>query len=103
MNAFYEGAAPIGLDGDYLRDEAEQATYLRELLDIYADEGVDTAFVNTFASYHLPHRDGLRLDLDLASFGIVKALEGRLGNTYPDMPWEPKAAFALIAGYYRDH
>jgi len=44
------------LDGDYIRDEAEQATYLRELLEIFTAEGVDTAFVNTFVSYYLPHR-----------------------------------------------
>jgi hypothetical protein len=30
----WDGATPIRLDGDYTRDEAEQATYLRELLDI---------------------------------------------------------------------
>jgi hypothetical protein len=29
----------------------------------------------------------------LASLGIVKVLENRSGDTYPDLPWEPKAAF----------
>jgi hypothetical protein len=33
---------PIRLDGDYVRDESEQVTYLRELLEIFEDEGVDT-------------------------------------------------------------
>jgi hypothetical protein len=28
-------------------------------------------------------------------------LEGRHGDTYPDMPWEPKEAFAALADYYR--
>jgi hypothetical protein len=28
-------------------------------------------------------------------------LEGRLGETYPDLAWEPKAAFAALADYYR--
>src|SRR6185437_9469762 len=36
---------PLRLNGDYIRDEAEQATYLRELLEIFTAEGVDSAFV----------------------------------------------------------
>ncbi len=96
----YDHTTPIRLDGDYIRDEAEQATYLRELLDIFTAEGVDTAFANTFASYHLPHRRDPRTDLDMASYGVVKVLEDRFGHTYPDMAWEPKAAFTALADYY---
>ncbi|MFC4536397.1 hypothetical protein [Sphaerisporangium dianthi] len=94
--------APLRLNGPYERDEAGQARYLRELLDIFDSEGVDSAFVHLFALYGFPHRpDGdPRDDLDLASLGIVKVLEGRTGDTYPDMPWEPKAAFAAVAGHY---
>jgi hypothetical protein len=91
----------VRLNGDYIRDEEEQANYLRELLDVFTAEGVDAAFVNTFARYDLPHRGDPREDLDLASYGIVKVLEGRHGDTYPDMPWEPKAAFTALADYYR--
>jgi hypothetical protein len=94
--------APLRLNGIYERDEAGQATYLRELLDIFDSEGVDAAFVYLFALYDFPHRPhgDPRDDLDLASGGIVKVLEGRTGDTYPDMPWEPKAAFATIAEHY---
>jgi hypothetical protein len=93
---------PVGLNGDYLRDEAGQAAYLRELLEIFDVEGVDSAFVYLFALYNYPHRpDDPRRDLDLASVGIVKVLEHGHGTTYPDMPWEPKAAFTAIADYYR--
>jgi hypothetical protein len=98
----WDGVTPIGLDGDYTRDESEQVTYLRELLDIFNAEGVDTAFANTFASYHLPHRSEPREDLDMAGYGVVKVFDDRLGDTYPDMPWEPKAAFAALADCYRD-
>ncbi|WP_067893592.1 hypothetical protein [Nocardia vaccinii] len=93
---------PVRLDGDYLRDEAGQAAYLTELLDIFDTAGVDSTFVFLFALYSHPHRPGgdPREDLDLASLGIVKVLEDRNGQTYPDMPWEPKAAFAAVAGYY---
>jgi hypothetical protein len=96
----WDGAVPVRLDGDYTRDEDEQAGYLRELLEIFDAEGVDSAFVNTFASYHLPHRDDPREDLDMASYGLVTVLEDRLGRTYPNLPWEPKAAFAALADLY---
>jgi hypothetical protein len=94
---------PLRLDGEYARDEAGQAAYLRELLEIFGTGGVDSAFVFLFALDTFPHRpDGdPRDDLDLASPGIVKVLEGRHGSTYPDMAWEPKAAFASLAECYR--
>ena len=70
----------VRLNGEYVRDEAEQATYLRELLDVFEAEGVD-----------------------LASRGAVKVLGGQSGaggRRYPDLPWEPKAAFATLADCY---
>jgi hypothetical protein len=95
--------APARLNGQYVRDEAGQAAYLGELLEIFDTEGVDSAFVFLFALDNFPHRpDGdPRHDLDLASPGIVKMLEDRHGDTYPDMAWEPKAAFTTLAGRYR--
>ncbi|HKQ72452.1 MAG TPA: hypothetical protein VJ810_01895 [Blastocatellia bacterium] len=96
------------LNGEYVRDEGEQSTYLRELLEVFEAEGVDSAFVYTFAIYFLPHRSDPREDLDMASYGVVKVLDGQggardpRGRRYPDMPWEPKAAFTALADYYRD-
>jgi hypothetical protein len=98
----YDGTTPVRLNGDYIRDEQEQATYLRELLDIFTAEGVDAAFVCTFVCYGFPHRSDPREDLDMASWGVVKVLENRRGSTYPDMPWEPKAAFTALANSYHD-
>ncbi|WP_433797240.1 hypothetical protein [Actinoplanes sp. CA-252034] len=94
--------APLRLDGHYERDEQGQATYFRELLEIFDDEGVDSAFPYLFALDDFPHRPGgdPRDDLDLASPGIVRVLEGGTGETYPGLPWEPKAAFAAIARHY---
>lgn len=95
---------PVALRGDYARDEAEQATYLRELLDVFATEGVDAAFVYTFARYDLPHRGDAHADLDVVSCGVVKVLEGMasapLQRRYPGMLWEPKAAFDVVAQCY---
>ncbi len=95
-----DDARPVRLNGDDIRDEDVQATYLRKLLDVFEAEGVDSAFVNTFARYDLPHRSDPREDFDLASFGVVKVLDSRSGargRRYPDMPWEPKAAFDTLA------
>ncbi|MFF5212157.1 hypothetical protein [Streptosporangium sp. NPDC000396] len=99
----YDKDGPVRLNGDYARDEPGQAAYVRELLEAFDAGGVDSTFVFTFALYDHVHRpDGNpRDDLDLASYGIVKVYEDRLGATYPDMPWEPKAAFTTLADYYR--
>jgi len=100
---YEDTGAPARLNGKYVRDEAGQATYLRELLEIFDAEGVDSTFVFLFALDNLPHRPGgdPRDDLDLASPGIVKPLVGRHGDSYPDMTWEPKAAFTIVAECYR--
>jgi hypothetical protein len=35
------------------------------------------------------------------SMSLVKSLpHGRRGTTYPDMPWEPKEAFAAVAHHF---
>ncbi|MGP4101149.1 hypothetical protein [Nonomuraea sp. KM90] len=114
----HRGAAALGARGDSIvewderarprltgavtRDEEEQAAYLRELLAVYDAEGVDAAFVCTFASRHLPTSAEPERDFDTASFGVVKVLEhGRTGTTYPGLPWEPKSAFRALAEYGR--
>lgn len=99
----WEGARPLRLNGEYVRDEDEQATYLREVLDVFDAEGVDSGFVNTFARYDLPHHSDPREDFDMASFGVVKVIDGTSGSVarrYPDMPWEPKTAFDALADWY---
>ena len=93
-------------NGEFVRDENEQAAYVRESLDVFDAEGVDAAFVYTFARYDLPFRDDPHVDLDIVSAGVVKLLDGpgnasvQRGRRYPDMPWEPKAAFDTLAEWY---
>jgi hypothetical protein len=93
---------PIRLNGVYVRDEAGQAAYIRELLEVFDAAGVDSAFVFLFALDGFPHRPegDPRNDMDLASPGIVSMLEDRTGDTYPGLPWEPKAAFWALAESY---
>ena len=95
---------PARLNGDFVRAEDEQATYVCELLDIFDEEGVDSAFVYTFARYDLPQRANPAQDFDLVSRGIVKVLDNPGDSSVmrsPDMPWEPKAAFAALAARNR--
>ena len=94
------------LKADHARTEDEQASYLREVLEVLESERVDAAFVCTFARYDLPHRDDPRTDLDRVSCGVVKVFDGQSAppdpgrRRYPDMPWEPKTAFDTLADWY---
>ncbi|HVV46482.1 MAG TPA: hypothetical protein VHC72_14815 [Bryobacteraceae bacterium] len=90
-----EDARPVRLRVELTRDEDEQATYIGELLDVFESEGVDCAFVYTLARYDFCG------EFDPISKGIVKVLDKGRGNRYPDMPWEPKAAFDALAERYR--
>jgi hypothetical protein len=95
-------ARPVRLKREYERDENEQARYITELLDVFSAEGVDSVFVYTFARYDLANRRASDQDFDLASAGLVKVFdEEHRGQRYPDMRWEPKAAFTALAEYYR--
>jgi hypothetical protein len=90
---------PLRLKGNPVRNEDEQARYITELLNVFDAEGVDSVFVYTFARYDLVDRSKSGEDFDMASAGIVRVLDGGQGRRYPDMPWEPKAAFTALAEY----
>ena len=85
---------PPRLDGDYQRDESEQVRYLEELNAIFAEEGVDLAFWFTFAGYGMPRRDDRRVDLDMASYGVVALLDDN------GTQWRPKESFHALAAAY---
>jgi hypothetical protein len=68
-------------------DEDEQVRYLGELLDIFEDEGVDTALWLSFANYDKPG------DRDIASYGVVRMLD--------ETRWEPKKVFHAMAARYQ--
>jgi hypothetical protein len=71
---------------------------MQELHATFGAEDVDLAFWFTFAGYGLVHRPGQpRLDLDMASYGVVKMLETGPPAGYQGLGWEPKAAFGALA------
>lgn len=63
---------------------------LREPLEVFEAEGVDAAFVNTFASYDLPHHTDPHEDFDKASLGVVKVLDGAAVSAIPTCPGSPR-------------
>ncbi|MEU5772284.1 hypothetical protein ABZ819_03125 [Streptomyces venezuelae] len=89
----YRGAGERGgmawqVPRDAIPDEDEQARYLTELLDIFEEEGVDTALWFTFAGYSRPGEH------DLGSYGVVRMLDERR--------WEPKKVFHTMAARNTD-
>ena len=92
------------LNGEHVRDEPWQARKLVETLGVLDAAGVDGAFISQFLSQITPYDDRPRYDLDMASSSLVKYFEGgRRGTTYPDMSWEPKESFKVVADYYASH
>ncbi|UPK75189.1 hypothetical protein MU582_00705 [Nocardioidaceae bacterium SCSIO 66511] len=88
-------ADPPKIKNGNARDESVQATYLAELIDVYATEGVEGCFAFTFCMADFPHRpDDPAHDLDLAGFGLVAV--------HPDdaSTWRPKEAFHAVATKY---
>ncbi len=91
---------PRQLRDTFVRDETGQAQYLEELLNLFREEQVDGAFVFTFVMPSYPYSEDPRYDLDMASYSVVKTLVQQSGHTYPNLPWEPKAAFYQVARCY---
>jgi hypothetical protein len=104
MDVVWENGRATKLKGEYERNEHEQAVYLGELINVFEMEGIDAAFVYTFARYDFLHRDQPDLDLDRVSAGVVKVLDSQTAareGPYLDMPWAPKAAFRTLAEFYQ--
>jgi hypothetical protein len=89
--------------GTHVRDEEHQARELTKTLGILDAEGMDGAFVWTFADPWLTHSADPRHDLDMTATALVKTYARRHGTTYPDLPWEPKQAFDAVAAFYATH
>ena len=87
-------ADPPALAGPYRRNEQVQAGYLSQQLDVFEAEGVHGAYVFEFIEPARPWSPDPRHDLDMSSFGVVKAV----GDG-----WEPKAAFHELSRRYGSH
>lgn len=88
-------ASPPRIKPGYVRDEDVQATYLAELIELYAAHDVIGCFVFTFSMADFPHRADPQQDLDMAGFGVVKI------DADDPTRWEPKSSFDRVARSYR--
>ncbi|MGE3273999.1 MAG: abortive infection protein [Vicinamibacterales bacterium] len=95
----FDAEPPVVREG-FVRSEAAQAAYVRDLLAIYEEEGLAGAFVFVFVDPAAPHADDPRHDLDTASFALVTAGPPGSGRSYADGHRAPKAAFAVVASRY---
>jgi hypothetical protein len=80
---------PRRLRQDVIRDEGLQARELGDLLDTLPSTGVEGAFVYTYVAPSYPSSDDAALDLDTASYSLVRS--------WPDGRTEPKQSFDAVA------
>ncbi len=86
-------AGPRRLKPGITRDEGEQAAEVGAVLELIEASGADGAFVYTYVAPSYPTADDPTLDLDAASYALVRSWPG--GRT------ERKAAFTAVAERYR--
>ncbi|MFF7163093.1 abortive phage infection protein [Streptomyces sp. NPDC008086] len=92
---------PNEIKGHVVRSERTQAAYLGDLLDVFESMGLYAAMAFEFVTPDAPHRpDSPRHDLDLASYGITKAVKDRPDDPASGWHWEPKEAFHAVARHY---
>ena len=83
------------------RDENVQARELDATLDELERAGVAGALLSTFVTPEARTDDDPRYDVDMDSMSLVSSLPaGRHGTTYPDMTWEPKQSFWVVARHF---
>ena len=85
-----------------IRSEQVQSEYLKEQLDIFEEQKITGAFVYTFINPTYLYSSNPRIDLDMASYGIVKPVVAE-GQHLGAVSWQPKAAFTVLADCYRNH
>ncbi|MGW0417583.1 abortive phage infection protein [Streptomyces sp. NPDC003015] len=93
---------PPEIKGNVVRSEHTQAVYLTQLLDVFESMGLYAAMAFEFLTADAPHRpDDPLHDLDMASYGIAKAIKDRPDDPRSPWHWEPKEAFHALARRYR--
>lgn len=89
---------PPSIDAGLERDERLQASHLQELIAIYRQEGINGCFVFAFSEPSNPWNESPALDLDKASYGIVRIQPGSVTGS----DWTPKLAFHSLGDIYRE-
>ncbi|MDF3820883.1 hypothetical protein P3G55_13285 [Leptospira sp. 96542] len=90
---------PPEIKEGYKRNEKVQAEHLAELLDLYYKENIHGCFIFDFLeSGNVYNPENPKFDLDMASYGIVKALPP---SSKDRLHWEKKLAFQTVAERYQ--
>ena len=85
-------SSPTRLKPGTVRDEAEQARELADLLHSYDAAGLEGAFIYTLVAPSYPTNGDAELDLDAASYALLR--------TWSDGRHERKEAFHAVAAVY---
>ena len=80
------------IKGHHLRDENEQANYIKKLIKIFKKENIYGCFVFTFIEPNYKYSNDPKKDLDMASFNLVRL--------YGDGHLELKKSVKVIAKEY---
>ncbi|MFE9838335.1 abortive phage infection protein [Streptomyces sp. NPDC005551] len=91
---------PPQTEAGLVRSERTQAAYLTDVLRVFESMNLYAAHAYTFVTPDAPHRREPRLDLDMASYSIVKTVEDRPGDPASGWHWEPKESFHALAREY---
>ena len=91
---------PPEIKGDLVRSERTQAAYLTDVLSAFESMNLYAAMAYTFVTPDAPHRRKRRLDLDMASYSIVKSIKDDPRDPASDWHWEPKESFHALARRY---
>lgn len=91
---------PPRIKDGLVRSEATQARYLTEVLGVFESMGLYAAMAYTFVTPDAPHRAEPRLDLDMASYSLVRTVRDRPSDPSSPWHWEPKESFRALARAY---
>ena len=89
---------PIRVKPGHRRSERIQAELLGELLGLFKSAGVHGAYVFDFMGASFPHVADPRLDLDMASYGVVRVIP--TPDERDSIAWERKESFGEVARRY---
>ena len=95
-NITEEKDGKLCIKGNYKRSETVQADYIIDLLKIFEKEDIYASFVFTYINPDFVHDPTSAFDLDMASYGIVKPVNGDEG-----LQFLPKEAFFRLAEFYK--
>ncbi|MDT0443806.1 abortive phage infection protein [Streptomyces johnsoniae] len=82
------------------RNEAAQAAYVGQMIDVFTSLNLHTALIHQFTTPDAPHRTDPSRDEDKAAYGLVKTIWHNDTDPATGHHWEPKQAFHTAAHHF---